>query len=174
MKKVILLFFTAASLLFSGCNDLSEDSSSASLTLDKESITISNALGGATTATLTATLTGSSSSLEWFSADKSIVTVTGSGNSAVILCQGKAGTANVGVRTADNSLEAICSVSVSLSSAPASCVTDLALTEDSETASGFTLTWTDPVRASAVVIDVFESEDERTAVIALAEASSTA
>lgn len=166
MKKVILLFFTAASLLFSGCNDLSEDSSSASLTLDKESITISNALGGATTATVTATLTGSSSSLEWFSADKSIVTVTGSGNSAVILCQGKAGTANVGVRTADNSLEAICSVSVSLSSAPASCVTDLALTEDSETASGFTLTWTDPVRASAVVIDVFESEEDRTAGLA--------
>ncbi|MBB5219123.1 hypothetical protein DYE49_11170 [Treponema rectale] len=174
MKKVILLFFTAASLLFSGCNDLSEDSSSASLTLDKESITISNALGGATSATVTATLTGSSSSLEWFSADKSIVTVTGSGNFAVILCQGKAGTANVGVRTADNSLEAVCSVSVSLSSAPASCVTDLALTEDSETASGFTLTWTDPVRASAVVIDVFESEEDRTAGIALAEASSTA
>ena len=167
MRKLLITLATVVSLVFTGCNDIDDENASASLLLDRKAVVMTNALGGYTTATVKASYTGSASDLEWFSANKSIVTVSSeNGTSAVILCQGKEGSANIGVRTSDGSLEALCTVSVSLSAAPATSVSDLQLVEDSETERGFTLTWTDPTRASGVVIDVYESEEDRTAGLA--------
>ncbi|MBB5219124.1 hypothetical protein DYE49_11165 [Treponema rectale] len=167
MRKLLITLATVVSLVFTGCNDIDEENASASLLLDREAVVMTNALGGYTTAKVNASYTGPASDLEWFSANKSIVTVSSeNGTSAVILCQGKEGSANIGVRTSDGSLEAVCTVSVSLSAAPATGVSDLQLVEDSETERGFTLKWTDPTRANGVVIDVYKSEEDRTAGLA--------
>lgn len=174
MRKLLITLATVVSLVFTGCNDIEEETAGATLSLDKENVVMTNALGGSTTATLRAIYSGDSSDLEWFSANKSIVSIEDvTGSVATIMCQGVAGSVNIGVRTSDGSLEALCSVTVSLSEAPATCVTDCVLVENSETAKGFTLTWTDASRASSTVIDIFETSEDREAGLALASASSS-
>lgn len=169
MFRRLAFFFALTGLLFTGCNEIKEESETDFLSIDKESVSISNALGGFTTEKLTVSYTGSSS-LEWFSADKAIITVSKvDGNTATIMAQGKAGSAKVGVRTSDGNLEAFCMVSVSLSNAPALPVEEVTVLEDSVTSQGFTLNWIDSLRASAAVIDIFESEEARSTAIALAE-----
>lgn len=176
MKKIISVLFAAFLLAIpvalSGCNFLNDNPAKPALTLSNEAISLTNALGGKTTAELTATLEGSESSLEWYSTNKEIVSVSASGTNALLTCEGTAGTAKVGVRTADGELEATCFVTVSLSKTPAGCVSDVAVTEGSETTNGFTLTWKDTSLASKVVIDVFESAEARTAANELAAAKS--
>ena len=173
-SRVLLAALCAAASLLVSCNSLDDDDETTqSLTLNKESLTITSALGGYTTATLTATLTGSSESLTWYTTDSDIISVSASGKEATLTCEGTAGTAKVGVYTSDGALEATCMVTVELSATPALPPTAVSVTADSETTAGFTLTWTDPEIASKVVIDVFETEDARTTANALAALSSS-
>lgn len=174
IKKILLPFFLASFFAFVSCADLgSELSNEGSLTLSKESFIMTNALGGATSETLTARLENYNAELEWFSADNQIVSIDKvEGFTAKVLAQGKAGTTKVGVRTKDGLLQAVCSVTVSLSKAPASPVTELSCDESSVTSSGFKLSWQPSLRASAVIIDLFESEEARNAGLDLAQNSS--
>ena len=171
LLQLLAMLLALAALTCAGCHSLDDDDDDdgVSLTLSRESMTITSALGGYTSAELTATLTGSSASLEWYSTNTDIISVTASGRTATLLCEGTAGTVKVGVRTADGAHDTSCKVKVELSDTPASPVTNVQVTEGSITANGFTLTWTDPVMASGVVIDVFKTEAERTTANALAE-----
>ena len=161
-----------APLVLAGCADEDDDDEPASLSLSNDSLMLTTALEGRTSATLTATLTGYDAGLEWYSSNKGVVTVAASGSAATITCGGTAGTAKVGVRTTDGALEAYCIVVVELSHTPALPPTDVAVAEDSITQNGFTVIWKKSTIASKVVIDVFESEDARTAANGLAAASS--
>ena len=175
MKKIFtsLIAFASMALLFMACPNQNTETE-ASLSLSETSIVISSALGGYTSRQITASLENSSAELEWYTTNKNIIAINEvDGNTATLLCGGSAGTARVGAITSDGSLEAYCTVSVSLSATPAQGVSNLALVDGSETQSGFTLSWTDPSIASAIVIDVFESEDARTAANTLAADSSS-
>ncbi len=174
MKKIFtsLIAFASMAFLFMACPGQPE--TEASLSLSESSIVISSALGGYTSRQITASLENSTAELEWYTTNKNIIAIQEvNGNTASLLCGGSAGTARVGAVTSDGSLEAYCTVVVSLSATPAQGVSDLTLVENSQTQSGFTLTWTDPSIASAIVIDVFESDEARSTANALAAASSS-
>lgn len=173
MKKFLASIFgiAAALLVFVGCPTSPE--STASLTLDKNSLVITSALGGYTNQTLTATLENSTASLEWYTTNSKIVSVSAKGNSATLICEGTQGTARVGVITSDGELEAYCTVSVVLSETPAQALTDVTLAEGSQTVSGFTLNWNYPAISSAAVIDIFETQDAQEAANKLAASSSS-
>lgn len=164
-----------ALLVFVGCPSAFDSASenSASLSLNKESLVISSALGGYTNETLIATLENSNADLEWYSTNSKIVSVSASGKTATLVCEGTAGTARVGVMTSDGKLEASCSVRVVLSETPAQSVSDVVVLEGSQTVSGFTLTWQYPNLSAAAVIDVFESTEARDAGNKLAASSSS-
>lgn len=173
MKKILASIFgiAAALLVFVGCPTSPE--SAASLTLDKNALVITSALGGYTSQTLTATLENSTASLEWYTTNSNIVSVSATGSTATLICEGTQGTARVGAITSDGELEAYCTVSVVLSETPAQALTDVTLVEGSQTVSGFTLTWNYPAISSAAVIDVFEDSDSRDTANKLAENSSS-
>lgn len=173
MKKILASIFgiAAALLVFVGCPTSPE--STASLTLDKNSLVITSALGGYTNQTLTATLENSTASLEWYTTNSKIVSVSAQGNSATLICEGTQGTARVGVITSDGELEAYCTVSVVLSETPAQALTDVTLVEGSQTVSGFTLNWNYPAISSAAVIDIFETQEAQDAANKLAASSSS-
>lgn len=173
MKKFLTSIFgiAAALLVFVGCPTSPEPT--ASLTLDKNTLVITSALGGYTNQTLTATLENSSASLEWYTTNSNIVSVSANGSTATLICEGTQGTARVGVMTSDGELEAYCTVSVVLSETPAQSVSDVVVLEGSQTVSGFTLTWQYPNLSAAAVIDVFETTDTRDAGNKLAASSSS-
>lgn len=174
MKKIFtsLIAFASMAFLFMACPGQPE--TEASLSLSETSIVISSALGGYTSRQITANLENSTAELEWYTTNKNIIAIEKvDGNTANLLCGGSAGTARVGAITSDGSLETYCTVVVTLSATPAQSVSDLTLVENSQTQSGFTLTWTDPSIASAIIIDVFESEAARSTANALAAASSS-
>lgn len=173
MKKFLTSIFgiAAALLVFVGCPTSPEPT--ASLTLDKNALVITSALGGYTNQTLTATLENSSASLEWYTTNSNIVSVSPNGSTATLICEGTQGTARVGVVTSDGELEAYCTVSVVLSETPAQALTDVTVVEGSQTVSGFTLNWNYPAISSAAVIDIFESSDAQDAANKLAASSSS-
>ncbi len=173
MKKFLAGIFgiVTALLVFVGCPTSPE--STASLTLDKESLVITSALGGYTSQTLTATLENSNANLEWYTTNSNIVSVIATGATATLICEGTQGTARVGVVTSDGELEAYCTVSVVLSETPAQSLTDVLVVEGSQTVNGFTLTWNYPSISSAAIIDVFETTEARDAANKLAESSSS-
>lgn len=173
MKKFLTSIFgiAAALLVFVGCPTSPEPT--ASLTLDKNALVITSALGGYTNQTLTATLENSSASLEWYTTNSNIVSVSPNGSTATLICEGTQGTARVGVVTSDGELEAYCTVSVVLSETPAQALTDVTVVEGSQTVSGFTLNWNYPAISSAAVIDIFESSEAQDAANKLAASSSS-
>lgn len=173
-RKTLFALLAVSALVFAGCRELDDDDDdvSPSLTISRESLTITSALGGYTKTQLSASLSGYSAGLSWYSTDTSIISVESAGSTATLLCEGSAGTAKVGVRTTDGALEAACMVTVVLSATPASPVSDVSVVEGSATTKGFTLTWTDPSISSKVIIDVFETEAARTTANALAASSS--
>lgn len=173
MKKFLASIFgiAAALLVLVGCPTSPE--STASLTLDKNSLVITSALGGYTNQTLTATLENSSASLEWYTTNSKIVSVSAKGSTATLICEGTQGTARVGVITSDGELEAYCTVSVVLSETPAQALTDVTVVEGSQTVSGFTLNWNYPAISSAAVIDIFETQDAQDTANKLAASSSS-
>lgn len=156
MKKILSVLFAAA-LFFTGCNELDGSDGEATLTLNKTSLSVSSALDGHEIGVLTANLEGSSQSLNWYSTDVNVVSVKASGSRAVLICEGHEGSAKVGVRTADSSLEAFCLVTVTLSKMPGDGVSELAVKDGSATAKGFTLTWTAPAISSKVLIEVYNA-----------------
>lgn len=173
MKKFLTSIFgiAVALLVFVGCPTSPEPT--ASLTLDKNALVITSALGGYTNQTLTATLENSSASLEWYTTNSNIVSVSPNGSTATLICEGTQGTARVGVVTSDGELEAYCTVSVVLSETPAQALTDVTVVEGSQTVSGFTLNWNYPAISSAAVIDIFESSEAQDAANKLAASSSS-
>jgi hypothetical protein len=162
MKRKFLLpvlAFTAVIALLSGCStDIdSGTTEDAALSLNSSVLTISGAVATVTQSTLTASLTGSSSTVEWVSTDSSIISLTNDGSMTTTLTAMGAGSARVVASTADGKLSASCTVTVTLSATAAHPVKNLAVSET--TATSATLTWTDSYDLTAVKIICIKTSD---------------
>jgi hypothetical protein len=162
MKRKFLLSvfaFVAVAMLFFGCNtDVdSETTEGTALSLNSSVLSMSGAVATVTQAKLTATLTGSSSSVKWVSTDASIVTVTNDDTTATTLTAMGAGTARIVATTADGKLSASCKVTVSLGQTACHAVSDLAVSAVST--NSVTLTWTDSSDLTSVKIVCVKTSD---------------
>ena len=155
----IFLVFSAAALLAS-CTEIASPESQASLTFDKTSITMTEALANVTSAVVSVSVTGNSSEIHFKSYDTDVVTVEKlTSTSASVIAAGD-GTAKVSAYTEDNKLVAYCSVKVTLGNIACGVLTDFAVEETSVDTASFT--WKAPSGAGCVQVTATSTSDGET------------
>lgn len=131
----------------------SEDESS--LVLSSSNVNLSSAVSYKTSFTLSATLISSSenASVNWFTSDSSILSLSSSSGKEITVTALNEGNANVIAVSSDGLLSATCSVSVSLAELSCHEISDFAFV--SSTSDSVSFSWTASLDASQVRIDCY-------------------
>lgn len=153
-----LFAFSFLSNFLLGCNlafFLAKSEDENSLVLSSSNVNLSSAVSYKTSFTLSATLISSSenASVNWFTSDSSILSLSSSSGKEITVTALNEGNANVIAVSSDGLLSATCSVSVSLAELSCHEISDFAFVNSTSDSASFS--WTASVDASQVRIDCY-------------------